>query len=127
VQSRAADAERAGAAAGLGAGQVGALEAVVAAAARDVDARLMAVLWERQALGRHCDALRRYVLLGQVCARGARQLGVWAGQHRRGVRHQLAAAQAPARPLPRPHPSSSLHPTPSTNRPAPGRLCGGAA
>lgn len=39
---------------------------MVAQATREVDARLMEVLREKQALGRHCDALRRYVLLGQV-------------------------------------------------------------
>lgn len=46
--------------------QVGDLEAVVAAATCEVDARLMEVLRERAGLVRHADALRRYVLLGQV-------------------------------------------------------------
>mgnify|MGYP001811110447 CR=1 FL=1 len=70
----AAGASDAGAAAALGGpgggggGQVEALERDVARATREVDARLMDVLRERQGLARHCDALRRYVLLGQVGA-----------------------------------------------------------
>ena len=45
--------------------QLPALEALVARASAQVDARLMKVLYSRHHLDRHCDAIRRYLLLGQ--------------------------------------------------------------
>jgi hypothetical protein len=35
-------------------------------AGRSIDARLMAVLHSRGELSRHCQAIRRYLLMGQV-------------------------------------------------------------
>eukprot|EP00879_Flechtneria_rotunda_P027814 GHRR01029816.1.p1 GENE.GHRR01029816.1~~GHRR01029816.1.p1 ORF type:complete len:624 (+),score=227.32 GHRR01029816.1:846-2717(+) len=55
----------AGAAAALGYGQLSVLERVVVSAGRDVDARLMAVLQSTGELQRHCQSIRRYLLLGQ--------------------------------------------------------------
>lgn len=42
------------------------LERVVVSASRSVDARLMAVLRSTGEWDRHCSAVRRYLLLGQV-------------------------------------------------------------
>jgi gamma-tubulin complex component 3 len=41
------------------------LEALVARAAGEVDGRVMEQLWGRHHLAAHCDAVRRYLLLGQ--------------------------------------------------------------
>lgn len=45
--------------------QLAALERVVGSAAQQVDQRLMEVLYSKYHLERHCDAIRRYLLLGQ--------------------------------------------------------------
>ncbi|KAF8068410.1 GCP3 [Scenedesmus sp. PABB004] len=55
----------AAAAAALGYGQLAVLERAVVSAGRAVDARLMAVLHSSGELERHCQAIRRYLLLGQ--------------------------------------------------------------
>jgi hypothetical protein len=46
--------------------QLPVLERVVASAGRSIDARLMAVLHSSGELSRHCQAIRRYLLMGQV-------------------------------------------------------------
>lgn len=46
--------------------QLSVLERVVVSASRSVDARLMAVLRSTGEWDRHCSAVRRYLLLGQV-------------------------------------------------------------
>lgn len=46
--------------------QLPVLERVVVSASRSVDARLMAVLRSTGEWDRHCSAVRRYLLLGQV-------------------------------------------------------------
>eukprot|EP00878_Enallax_costatus_P017689 GHUV01018585.1.p1 GENE.GHUV01018585.1~~GHUV01018585.1.p1 ORF type:complete len:688 (+),score=234.63 GHUV01018585.1:858-2921(+) len=53
------------AAAELGYGQLPVLERVVSSAGQRVDARLMAVLQSSGELDKHCQAIRRYLLLGQ--------------------------------------------------------------
>uniref|UniRef100_A0A383WQ52 Uncharacterized protein n=1 Tax=Tetradesmus obliquus TaxID=3088 RepID=A0A383WQ52_TETOB len=55
----------AGTAAALGYGQLPVLERVVVSAGRSIDERLMAVLHSSGELSRHCQAIRRYLLLGQ--------------------------------------------------------------
>jgi hypothetical protein len=43
-----------------------ALEGVVMQAGADIDSHVMAVLLQKFQLGAHCEALKRYLLLGQV-------------------------------------------------------------
>lgn len=53
--------------------QLDALEAAVGEASAVVDQRLLHLLTSRFHLSRHCDAIRRYLLLGQVSVGG----GAW--------------------------------------------------
>jgi hypothetical protein len=46
--------------------QLPVLERVVVSAGCSIDARLMAVLHSSGELSRHCQAIRRYLLMGQV-------------------------------------------------------------
>ncbi|KAG1679629.1 hypothetical protein FOA52_006146 [Chlamydomonas sp. UWO 241] len=64
VQERAMSAHAAAAAA-VSIGQVEGLEKFVSDALADVDRRLISLLFDKFALAKHCDAMRRYVLLGQ--------------------------------------------------------------
>jgi hypothetical protein len=50
--------------------QLSVLERVVVSAGRSIDARLMAVLHSSGELSRHCQAIRRYLLMGQVSLLG---------------------------------------------------------
>jgi hypothetical protein len=52
------------------------LERVVVSAGRSIDARLMAVLHSSGELSRHCQAIRRYLLMGQVRQRWLTSLSV---------------------------------------------------
>lgn len=64
VQARAMGA-MAAASAAVSIGQVERLEKFVSDASGDVDRRLIDLLFNTFSLAKHCDAMRRYVLLGQ--------------------------------------------------------------